>query len=607
MKRAADAFKHYLGANPFNDIQGRNFSDEKIVREFQPISKFWTLFNNQHEVIIGTRGSGKTFLLKMMRRSMLRHIDHPMAQTIVSNKEFLSLYVPMHLEFVRLFSNEKIKDENKKDLFLLMFNCHLAHSLVLEVQDLLRSEQYDVDEEYLLTAKVCSYIDKSWFGGDKSNLYTFDSLLDKINGMFHNIDPDKEDWRKLPIVFRRQLCSPLLAVKEHIESLFKLSSPTWIICIDEAEFLNESIQKIINGVLRSNSDSIAIKIATLPFHHITLETTEPGISIGEGDDFVYSSIDLLFDSTDFVELTNKLCKNRLNGLKPEIQQINELKDFLGTVGDDSLIDYYRLEVGEALATEQNLEARIVSQFSPKRKEGSKSYSNRKQTIYKKYSPVLFVRDMYNKSKAGNSTPGWYAGADIVRKVSQGNPRLFIQLMHALFDRAKDATLEPKEQHRVIMRFAEKICGATKSLQSQGPIIGSSLEKIAQFLQDRVHGQYIVNNGTAFTLSFADKSDFENNRSWIQLAIAHSRLIVDDEVKNSNIEQNTVYLLSNSYAVQYWLPMRKGDLVTISSSEIAYIAEENEVRVSTRAKPKSEKAKEVLSQQLTLFDCPEDNS
>ena len=72
MKRVADAFKDYSGANPFNDIQGRNFSDDRIIREFQPISKFWTLFNNQHEVIIGTRGSGKTFLLKMMRRSSRR-------------------------------------------------------------------------------------------------------------------------------------------------------------------------------------------------------------------------------------------------------------------------------------------------------------------------------------------------------------------------------------------------------------------------------------------------------------------------------------------------------------------------------------------------------
>ena len=602
MKRVADTFKNYLGANPFNDIQGRNFSDEKIIREFQPISKFWTLFNNQHEVIIGTRGSGKTFLLKMMRRSMLRQIDHPNAKSLVSKKEFLSLYIPMHLEFVRLFSDEKIKDERKKELFLLMFNCLLAHSLVLEIQDLLISETSNVDDEYLLAAKVCSYIDKSWFGGDKSNLYTFSALLDKINALFYNIDPNTDSWDDAPIVFRRQLCSPLLAIKDHLERVFNLPSPTWIICIDEAEFLNDEIQKIINGVFRSDSNSIAIKIATLPFHHTTLETTESGLSIGEGDDFVYSFIDLPFDSNDFIDLTNKLCKNRLNGIHPEAEQINELKDFLGTIGTDSLVDYYKLQFGEERATEEALEARIVSQFPPKRKQGSESYANRQQTIYNKYYPILFVRDMYNESKQGNKTPGWYAGADMVRKVSQGNPRIFIQLMHALFEKAKESNLEPKVQHRVIIQFTEKICSATKSLQSQGPIISSCLDKIAQKLHDKTHGEYIVNNGASFTLMFNDKKDFENNRTWIQLAIAHSRLIVEDEVKKSKIEEGTMYLLSNSYAAQYWLPMRKGDVVKITSAEIFSDAAETQIRISTRRPPKMQE-----SQQLSLFDDLEDNS
>lgn len=228
--------------------------------------------------------------------------------------------------------------------------------------------------------------------------------------------------------------------------------------------------------------------------------------------------------------------------------------------------------------------------------------NRKQTIYKKYAPVLFVRDMYAKSTDGNSTPGWYAGADMVRKISQGNPRLFIQLMHALFDRAKDTALEPKEQHRVLIQFADKICGATRSLQSQGPIIGSNLEKVAKNLHDRVHGKYIVNNGTSFVLSFKDKSDLEKNRSWLQLAIAHSRLIVDDEVKKSKIEQDTTYLLSNSYAALYWLPMRKGDTISINSDDVSADAKETEIKVSTRVRPRVQ-----TSEQLSFFDCLEGDS
>ena len=603
MKRAADTFINYLGANPFSDIQGRNFSDEKIINEFQPISKFWTLFNGQHEVIIGTRGSGKTFLLRMMRRSMLRHINHPDAQKIVSQKRFLSLYVPMHLEFVRLFSNEKINGDRKKELFLLMFNCLLAHSLVMEIQDLLESEANNLEEEIILTAKICSYIDKTWFGGEKSNTYTIGSLIDRINTLFYNIDPNNENWENTPIVFRRNLCSPLLAVKDHLENQFKLLSPTWIICIDEAEFLNDDIQKIINSFFRSDSNNIALKIATLPFYHTTLDTNVPGISIAEGEDFVYSFIDLDHETRDFKDLTNKLCQNRLNNLVAKDEQINDLEGFLGKVGGDNLIDYYKLEFGEDNAMESIIESRIINQFSPARKEGSKTYSDKKQSVLKKYAPILFVRDMYERSREGNSTPGWYAGADMVRKLSQGNPRLFIKLMHALFDKARKTFLSPKEQHRVLMQFASETCAATRYLQAQGPIIGSKLDKIAQKLHDRVHGEHIYSFGDSFSFSFKDESEFENNRTWIQLAIAHSRIIVDDKIKKTKVGKDTIYLLSNFYAAQYWLPMRKGDVVRLRIEDISDNQnEETRIKVFTKVK-----FVEQNCEQLSLFDNkdPED--
>ena len=70
--RIADRLKNYDGQNPFYDSQARNFSDEKVLNEFCPISSFWDLFNEQHEIILGTRGSGKTFLLKMNHLKLLK-------------------------------------------------------------------------------------------------------------------------------------------------------------------------------------------------------------------------------------------------------------------------------------------------------------------------------------------------------------------------------------------------------------------------------------------------------------------------------------------------------------------------------------------------------
>ena len=74
---------NYDVPNPFSDIQARTFSDKKVSDEFYPTKSFWNLFNDQHEVLIGKRGSGKTFLLRMMPHSMLKTVHSPYADEII--------------------------------------------------------------------------------------------------------------------------------------------------------------------------------------------------------------------------------------------------------------------------------------------------------------------------------------------------------------------------------------------------------------------------------------------------------------------------------------------------------------------------------------------
>ena len=86
MTKFADKIKGFIGENPFKDSQARTFPDKKVLSEFYPTSTFWSLFNEQHEILIRTRGSGKTILLKMMRYSLLKEINDPKAKEIIEGK-----------------------------------------------------------------------------------------------------------------------------------------------------------------------------------------------------------------------------------------------------------------------------------------------------------------------------------------------------------------------------------------------------------------------------------------------------------------------------------------------------------------------------------------
>lgn len=583
MKILASKVKNYPGENPFGDYQGRNFPDKKVCAQFYPTSTFWSLFNPQHEIILGSRGSGKTFLLKMMRHSMLKRIDDERSKELISKKEYIALYVPMHIEFVSKYTRPDLAGQDQVKLFQVAFNCLLAQSLLVE----LKSMTDDIQDENTRIKSIFFLVNKIndiWFGGSDLHSYDFRELSQKIDSIYFNLDVESVNTVAIPAVFKHQICSTLLSVKPVIEDVLDYVEPIWIICIDEAEFLNESLQRCINNVFRSDSNRIALKVASLPFYHTTLETLIDGISVSEGNDFNYRIVDMDVSGRDFINLTNQICYQRLHPLISELPCENSLESFLGTVGNGDLIDYYRNEVGEQDATQEIIEQRIIELFSDKKANWSQSYGNRRKAIYDKYAPIFFLREMYKQSQKGNSKPGWFAGARTVRKVTQGNPRLFIHLMNNLFEKAKKSKLTPKAQHEVVTIFSNDICNSTLALESLGPVINDSLNCVGVILQRKIHDGELIAASSSFTLSFKNDEQFKKNRRWIELAIAHSRLVVDDSVKKNGYYPGTKLTLAGVYSVKYWLPMRRDTPTQIEADKLNSL---NTYVVRTKGKRKKQ--------------------
>lgn len=555
MKRVADEVKGYTQQNPFSDSQARNFSDTKIIGEFCPVSNYWSLFNDQHEILLGTRGSGKTFLLKMMRYSMLKRIDNDQAREIAQKKEFIALYVPMYLEFVTHITNSKAAEDKQIQLFQFAFNCLLAQSLLLEVKEILSEE-----EDKLLWAKksraLASALNEIWFNEAPNGISDLFSLTIKIEKLFYNFDLQTGDLNEIPPVFKRPIGASLLAAKDLIVHHLGLEEePTWIICIDEAEFLSETLQRCINNVFRSDSKRIALKVATLPFYHCTLKTLDPNISVSAENDFHYRVVDMKYDDQDFCKLTDSLVAHRLKTRFDSNIEVQRLEDFLGTVGSDAQIDYYREEVGPENATYEVITEEILKSFSEERRKTASDYENKRKPVYDKFAPIFYVRKMFSLSKKGNTKPGWYAGSQMVRKIAQGNPRAFIQIMNNLFEKARNFELTPKAQHGVIMEYVHSFCESTQALESNGPTMYRDLSGIATILQNNVHGEALKVAGSNFVLKFADENVYECTKKWLQQATAYSRISVSEDVIKTGIKRDTEYSLSNAYAAEYWIPMR----------------------------------------------------
>lgn len=590
MNRISSYIKGYTGSNPFKDVQARTFSSDKLVKEFYPTSFFWSLFNDQHEVLIGRRGSGKTILLRMMRYSLLKQIDDSRARQLISQKKYISIYAPTNLEFLGSFVHQKVQEKDKLLFFQFSFNCLIARSLLYELNAVITED--DLISMGLKSKEVAQTIASIWFPDISiEKISQIEDLECLVINIYENSDI-KKGLNNIPKVFKQNICRPIQAVSSLIyKKLGFDKEPTWIVCIDEAEFIEKNLQRCINSLFRAESRNIVIKMATMPYRHLTKETLVDNIfAESNGNDFNYRKLDMKEDSVDFVNVTNNLCKARLLSVKlKDAPNVNTLEDFVGVVGEDDLIDYFKNELlkrkKEQKSDQKSIQEAMIAELSSARQETIRDkirhegVSKIRKEIYDKFAPIYFTREMQKISKQGNATPGWYAGPKMIRKIAEGNPRRFIQIMNVLFEEAREKTLTPTAQHKVLFNFSSKDCNATRALPINGPHLYNILLKLVKQLRLKVHESNMVYVGNSFQFEKGMLKKHPDLIKSLKLGVGYLKLLVDDESYIDGIDEETKFSLSNIFSAYYWIPMRKGDYpklkLTYEQDSIFKYTEKNE--------------------------------
>jgi len=381
-------------------------------------------------------------------------------------------------------------------------------------------------------------------------------LREKVDKLYYSIDPLSDDLSNVPNAFKHSLAASLSSIRNSLCSTLEID-PTWIVCIDEAEFADDCYQECINTALRAYTDQIIFKVATLHFHHKTKFTLDENSNAMDGQDFNYTMIDMPPDEDDFTKVTDSLIKTRFQS---ENIELAKLENFLETIGDDKYIDYFTRTKNVDKLPRESLEEQILSQLSDasRKRNSGKSSSEIKKPVVDKLAPIFYLREMYKLSSEqgkGASKPGWYAGAAMVRRIAQGNPRLFIRIMNKLFDQARGTKLPltVKKQHEVMVDFAVSFCAETQTLEQFGPVAKKQLDYISEVIQAQTHAAQLVPAGVTFKLKKG--TDISKHKDWIEKAVAFSRLMIDDKSLLTQVSSDTTFYLSNVYAVAFWLPMR----------------------------------------------------
>jgi hypothetical protein len=470
-----------------------------------------------------------------------------------------------------------------------------------EVGALLQDSFEDPTERLLAEANIIRLCSALWLPDHRGNITTLADLQFNIE-LLYSVTPFwKDSAEKPPLPLARNILAPIVSVLPSLSQAFKLEPDTtrWVACIDEAEFLQTPFLKCVNSFLRSEKRPLVVKLATLPFKHSTRETLTPTVSIEpRGNDFDYVLVDLPWESADFRGLANHICRVRLQrcGCAAE----TDLEGFLGKVGEsDDLIDYYRLEMEDA-ASDEVLRKDIIAALSETRQRNFEQIKDELSKVDRPYlhrfAPVYFARRMRLENKRGARVAAWFAGARTVRRISDGNPRRFIQLMSDLFEKARDEKLSPKAQHRIISDFCQRYLEDVEGYPECGPLLKGVVESIGDLLSYRIHGPHMVDGGCKFAID-SQLLDVQVFRETIEFAIGYSIFLADPETVKGKLDADSELRLSFVFAVSYWLPMRKGEPVLLRSRH----GKLPEI-LGSSAKRSSEQSRTLLDRiQLELFD------
>ncbi|QEL47624.1 hypothetical protein [Enterobacter sp. LU1] len=430
----------------FENSNARGLNTNQLANEFIWTESFEALFTSQNQVILGSRGSGKTALVKMLAHENLSKLAsfYPKAKAIIDEKNFIATYVPLRVEWVNSLNNYELK---KEEYFIWSLNLSLCAKLLDTIRSCIDSYIEDEIEQLFVERDICLAISEAWFTDENNSLNNLNLIRNEL---------EKVEFRK-NLVFNKEAMGIALTVEEtRIGEVFhttlfkpfefasriikrKLSLPEnnrWVVCIDEAEFLTKNHHQTLNTFMRSASD-LVFKITTMPYRHHTLDTNVAA-NINIGHDLEYIYIDKLGTShlnqqasdkiiQDFAE---KLFVNRLKYHHKNFLTLEQLvgKSILTQSTPDIVENEYVIQL-----IEKHCNADTISRAKSLLASDPGKFDD---AIVRKLRGMLLLREEYN-NKSGNSASTLYSGVAIISRCSDGNPRRLFRLFNHLLGNLKN--------------------------------------------------------------------------------------------------------------------------------------------------------------------------
>lgn len=543
--------------NLFEVDNARNLSRQELVETFIPTQSFWRLLSAKHHVVLGARGQGKTALAKMLSHDhltlMAQTRDEPRARSAISNQEFIGTYLPTRLEWVGGLKNKSWLNERQREE-LLQWRLNIASCIAfipiaascISTYVEGRAKQAQIERE------LTNQLSKDWIVESKAS---FDDLLQLRRHL------EDTDYRKqiqllreravgslpkgeLPVglAFDIELFAPLRQGIRRLSRILSINpNCTWLLCLDEAEFLEEMDHRIINSHMRAYPDNLFVKLTTMPYCHYTLDTNI-GAPLVHGQDFAYVNMDsdrVLTArakgdmDTIGTQFGRTLFRRLIDASDPLILEGSDRDAYSAAevLGESELLDPRREDWQPGSENFRLLE-KYASPDTIARAHKLAGTHGFRYAISRKINGPLLLRKQVDELK-GNKALTAYSGARMAIRCADDNPRHLIRIFNALLmlrswkdkrlmaTRRRAAWISPEDQTRAMCTLSTSTLNQYRTFPEVGPELHAFLCMLGDFMHADLHKRPLTTD--QITSVMIDGPISEKDWKLVRVAVGHGLL------------------------------------------------------------------------------------
>lgn len=561
----AEVYKAAEERNIFEIDNARNQYERQLPATFVPTGIYWRLFSPKNQILVGTRGSGKTAILKMLTLPYLVNFDDDDARRLVAQKAYIGIYIPITTLWLGpIKSRSWSSAEEKGREFLWHLSIAACQALTKTIETALSKYVADEAQRLAATASITRKLAALWFSDDNSwaagSLRVLRERLGELplgKNLFEAaqfLDPYGNTAAKYAggARFYSPVLDSFLYAINIVEEVLGLAADnvSWLICLDEVETLDIDCQAIINSFMRSDFGNRYFKIATLPYAHKTLRTNLDA-PLQAGNDFEYVWIDddpanheNLFRGIVGGYATYSFARELYNKRRHTAGGAYGRHSLDRLLGKNSILSPVDLiESGQyqrersAISAFETLAQLHFNQKSAERAARLRLASTNDRPVntafgdqlLRKTLGFLLLREAV-RTRRGNTRIEIYSGAEMLVRLADGNARTLIRLLNSILRQGawtKNRTnpvVSRSQQHDAAVRFSRSIVERVRSEEDVGQSLHVLLSRIGNGLSSLFHSDRIGTD--VIGQAVFDESQFGRFRSEIILGMQLGLLRVD---------------------------------------------------------------------------------